>query len=117
MAKKSSKTRQQLADEAYLRNQELTLGLDNPEPRPARNVLACPVVPLDCPTCLKAMSLRSGWTMVFGDMLQCGGCGLTIEVPRPEWERFSESLHAYHVRMRELGQPLPKKAHRERGAG
>lgn len=111
------KSKQQLADDAWHRNQELTLGLDAPEPQPAKNVLACDRVPETCPACAKTMTVRSGWALVFGDLLQCGGCGITIEVPRRDWERFSEALHAHLVKMRELGQPLPKHSRRERGAG
>jgi hypothetical protein len=76
-------------------------------------------VPDTCPSCGRAMTLRSGWALLFGDLLQCGGCGHLIGVSRQEYERFALRLaeHARLVRAAVEPLPKPKRHKRERGAG
>jgi hypothetical protein len=90
------KSKRQAADEAWLKNQQLALV---EEPKQERRVPKWDLVPVTCPSCCKPMTFASGWAIVFGDLLQCGNCAHTIEVPRAEFERFGRELHTHFARM------------------
>lgn len=112
MASKKTSKREQ-ADAAWHRTQQMELPPEAPQERRLERYEEAPTV---CPGCTKGMSPRSGWTPVFGDILQCGGCGNSIQVPRAEWERVGAAIHEYHARLA----ALPEKRDtgpRVRGAG
>lgn len=109
------KSKRQLADEAYRRvMDQVAMPLD--EPQQVSTVQRHEAVPETCPGCAKRMTLASGWALVFGDLLQCGGCGLRIEVPRTAYERFAIALHEHFARLAARRAPLPKREKRARGA-
>lgn len=76
------KTRRQLADEAYLRSQQLDItGALEPTP----DVKEFPLteqVPATCPECSRTMTMASGWTILRAghQALQCGFCGWCIVI-------------------------------------
>ena len=75
------------------------------------------VVPAECPACKKRMTPKSGWTLMFGDILQCGGCGLSIEVPRAEYEKLAQAIHDAHPHGDGYVPPPKLKGPKVRGAG
>lgn len=92
----SKKTRRQLADEAYLRNEQLVLDVAH---EPQQHVVQhFDRLPAECPGCQRVQKHERGWVLVFGDLLQCGGCSTTISVPREEYERYGRALHEYYAR-------------------
>lgn len=109
------KTKQQLADEAWLRAQE-ELQLVPPPTRPTNYLKVTGPVPVVCPACGKADDRRQGfaWSMCFGDLLQCHNCAQLIEVSRAEFEAYGRRLHDFYAK---LNAPAPKKERRARGAG
>lgn len=109
-------TKKQLADEAYLRNQQLEIPNTEPVPQ-ERFIPYFDAVPTNCPECTKMMTVRSGWTLMFGDILQCGGCGHSIQVPRAEYERLGKAIHDAHPHGDGYVPPPKLKGPRQRGAG
>lgn len=112
--KRHTKAEQARADAAWLANQQTELPVEIPPAAPT--VRHEPTVPFECPTCLKAMTVASGWTLVFGDLLQCGNCGVLIQVPRAEYEKHAKLIHDHFAR---LNAPIEKskRGPRVRGAG
>ena len=111
----AKKTKKQLADEAWLRNQQLEMSEVQVEQQ--RTVPFYETVPTTCPACGKSMTVRSGWALIFGDLLQCGGCAHTVEVPRPEFEKLAQAIHDAHPH-RDGYKPPPKNVGpKVRGAG
>lgn len=111
------KTKKQLEDEAWLRNQQLQAPLDLPEQPQDRSLPYHATVPGNCPKCSKLMTVFSGWTLMFGDILQCGGCGASIEVPRSEYERLAKKIHDAHPHGDGYKPPPKGKGPKVRGAG
>jgi hypothetical protein len=93
--------KQQLADEAYLRNQQAFEQTTLPIDGPARteDLPRLDKIPTTCPGCGQERKVRvGGWTLVVGDIVQCGACGYRAEVPRESWERYGKALHdAYAI--------------------
>jgi predicted RNA-binding Zn-ribbon protein involved in translation (DUF1610 family) len=90
------KSRKQLADEAYLRNaakiEQEELGLV--ELSQVNEIPKSPIVPKTCPGCGLAKGVRvAGWTLMHGDIVQCGNCGYRLEVPRDEFVKYGKALH------------------------
>lgn len=120
----AKKTQRQLADEAYLRSQQLDIEGQLAE---APGVVEPPQVaniPTTCPSCHRAMTLGSGWTILRSvpNALQCGGCAHTIRVLEPEFSRFDAQVREYGeqraARLAHLrGLDKKKGQKRERGAG
>lgn len=108
---RKSKAQQAREDEAYLRSMQTDLPLP-PEPSERRGLYLA-TVPEKCPTCNKDMTFASGWALVFGDMLQCGGCSQLITVPRTAYEKYAKGLHDHFDRLKSRPVARPK---RERGA-
>lgn len=121
----AKKTQRQLADEAYLRSQQLDI---SGELEPAPGVIEPPVIasiPTTCPSCERPMTLASGWTVLRSvpNALQCGGCAQVIRVLEPGYSQFVAQVAEYAeqraARLAHL-RGLDKKkgiAKRERGAG
>lgn len=114
MSGKKGKTKRELADEAWLRNQQLEMSDVNTVQEPT--VAHCDTVPTVCPACGKTMTIRSGWALIFGDFLQCGGCAHKISVPRAEFEKLARAIHEKHP-YADGYKPPPARGPRTRGAG
>ena len=111
--KRMSKKDRERADAVYLAQLQEALPLDE---RPQTATLPHhDRAPLACPSCDKLMGGGSGWTLVFGDILQCGGCGYRCTVPRAEYEAIGAAIHRY-FNSQTLNQPRPA-AHPKRGRG
>jgi hypothetical protein len=110
-------TRKQLADAAYARNQQVfeqrVLPMD--EPKRTEDLPRLSMIPRECPGCRQERKVRvGGWTLIVGDIVQCGNCGYRAEVPRASWERYGQELHeAYKVPV----EPKKRNGPRTRGAG
>ena len=109
---KSKPTKRELADAAWLKNQQMEMPREEAQ---VRKVPWFPEVPETCPSCERRQTYQSGWNTQFGDLLVCGKCGHTIEVPREEHERFLKGLHDH---FESLKKPIAKDhGPKVRGAG
>lgn len=110
--KKQSK--RALADEAWLRNQQLEMS--NMDAEQQRNVPHFAQVPETCTSCGRENRARMGWSLAFGDFLDCGNCGARISVEREAYTDYAQRLHQHHARL-SWDRPKSSRGPRERGAG
>ncbi|HTJ62137.1 MAG TPA: hypothetical protein VL333_13180 [Candidatus Saccharimonadales bacterium] len=106
-------SKRELADAAWLKNQQLEMPREAPQ---ERTVLRCGTVPESCPSCGRRQTYQSGWNAQFGDLLECGNCAYVIEVPREEHERFLKGVHDHFAAL-SASKKENAKGPRVRGAG
>lgn len=110
---KSKPTKRELADAAWLKNQQIELPREAPQ---ERMVPRFETVPESCPSCGRRQTYQSGWNAQFGDLLECGACGYRCEVPREEHERFLKGVHDHFAALN-ASRKENLKGPRVRGAG
>lgn len=119
------KTKQQIADETYLR-------LNTPDHAgalPGQTSMLDPgetveeaapsigLVPLACPNCNRGLPLAHGWAYSREApwTIQCPSCGKRYEVPEEDHHEYRQRVRDYYASLKQ--QPLAKKTHRRnRGA-
>lgn len=122
------KTRRQLADEAFLRNEQIRLGESPPEPVKPLELPKLDSVPTACPECkhqwrddagVVPIIRKDAEQSVFLESVQCGGCGNLFLVDPADHARIHAARIEYTERQRAMRAPLPKKSsgRRIRGAG
>lgn len=123
------KTQRQLADEAFLRNEQIRLGEVPPEPAKPLELPKLDSVPTECPEChrpwrddagvVPIIRKDAGQQSAFLESVQCGGCGNLFLVDPADHARIHAARIEYTERQRAMRAPLPKKQsqRRTRGAG
>lgn len=107
-------TKREAADAAWHKSQQPELLAEAPQ---ERVVAWFETVPEGCPKCQRRMTFAHGWTLQFGDLLQCGGCGFTCQVPREAHVTYATALHEH---FQKVSFDKPKAATtgpKQRGAG
>lgn len=114
------KTKQQIADEAYLRASGGLPGQTSfvdPDPDLADAAPPIGLVPLACPNCSRGMTLAHGWAYSREApwTIQCPNCGKRYAVSEEDHHEYRRCVQEHYAAMRVA--PLPKKKHRRsRGA-
>lgn len=109
------RTKQDLADEAWLRAQQIDFSGALENEAPASPVVASSGIPQACPHCQKAMTFAHGWT-ASSDRLQCGTCGGFVEVPEIALVRFRKELKDFFAARAAKLAVQPKGRAAKRGA-
>lgn len=124
---KERKTKRQLADEAWLRAQQIDLA-GQLESTGEKEEIGNPVdgIPEECPNCKRAMTVKSGWTILSEagtpwqhGHLCCGFCGHEVLVTIAARDALRQAMHIEFKRRAAALAPLPKNTRgpRSRGAG
>ncbi len=122
------KTQRQLADEAFLRNEQLRLGNAPTEQPSVRELPKLDNIPAGCPECRCIWNIEMGVTpivrpdqqqTVFLEQIECGQCGHRFLVDSDVHEKLRRDRLAHQARLTAARAPLPKKTsgRRTRGAG
>lgn len=122
----AKKTRRQLADEAFLRNEQILLGNAPNESAAPKELPVLDSVPSACPECRSQWRDDAGVVPIirpdaeqqtaFLETIQCGGCGNRFLVDPADHEKIRVARVEYTERQRAMRAPLPKKERRVRGA-
>lgn len=115
------RTRRQIADEAYLRAQQIDIEgeIERVETPTVNAAIESAEVPKVCPGCSRAQTLAWGWTIGKDGVLQCGGCACRVTVPAKALAELRKQM-AQLLAARTANLEPPKKKSRgpkTRGAG
>lgn len=120
------KSQRQLADEAWLRAQQIDLAGQLESTGEKEEGQPVEGIPVECPGCHREMTVHHGWTILseagtswqHGHLI-CGFCGHEVLVTIEARDRLRAAMHEEFKRRAERLAPLPKNKNgpRVRGAG